>query len=68
MKPGEIITDPERIERLLEMLQDTRLMDRTIHAYTCDGKIYIELPGLLLSYDWCDWCDWRREQAKEVKP
>lgn len=80
LKPNEVITDPERIQRITDMLcapknayhvQSQLRVDwkfpRWVPAYYYDGKLYLIFPGVLLVYDWFLWCAYMREFHENQK-
>jgi hypothetical protein len=55
MKPKEVITNEDRIERLVAMLKPFRYEDAILETYVYDGKVYIALPGVLVIYDYIEY-------------
>jgi hypothetical protein len=81
MEPKEVITDPERIERITEML-DAHYKTNNIWSahqspefsvfscvhkcWTYDGDLYIALPGVMRKYDWLEFAAFTREQRSNA--
>jgi hypothetical protein len=55
MKPKEVITNEDRIKRLVKSLKPFRHDDAVLETYIYDGNVYVVLPGILLIYDYLEY-------------